>query len=116
MAAKRIIKPGPNEPLTDCPFTGKPMKLEYNERLGQYRMLGDFWVTHWYEEKQALLYDVSQRMGVPPRFVRRHIVEVREREPPPSDPMVGVGASDAVKESIHEAVDRVVRGGSRGTG
>jgi hypothetical protein len=106
---KRVMTVGPSEPISTCPFTGAPMQLEYNERLGQYRMKGDFWVSQWYESKQALLYDTSQRNGVPPGFARRTIVEVREREPPPSDPRVGLGASDALKESINEAVDRVVR-------
>lgn len=106
----RVPRLGSKEPNTKCPFTGGDIEIEFNEILGQYRGLGPFWVTQWYDERQALLYDLSQRGGVAPNFPRRVLVEVRDREPPPPDPREGLGASDAVKEQINETIDRVLRG------
>jgi hypothetical protein len=108
----RVPRLGPKDPVLTCPFTGEPLEIEFNEILGQYRAVGKLWVTHWYDERQALLYDISQRDGVAPNFPRRIIVEVKDREPPPPDPRAGLGASDAVKEQISEKIDEILRGGA----
>jgi hypothetical protein len=110
MQKVKVWRP-PTQPILICPFTDADLVVEA-QPIGpagedMYRVRGKFWVTVWYNDKEALLYDISQREGLAPAFPRNRVPvlqSVREIEEPPSDPTTGLGVLSDRGAEIVEAM------------
>ena len=80
-----------------CPFDGEPLKIEELPiglcKTPMFKAVGRFWQTKWYSSREGLIADIGMRAGrrqMPPD-VTPSLVEIRERQPPPSNPAEGLG-------------------------
>ena len=106
-----------SKPSTVCPFTGEELEIVLLRRgpydLDAYQARGRFWYTRVFDSKEALLWHLGHRGGVPPSFPAGPEVpkiSVRNREPPAPDPAVEDRAqAKELEDATKEAVDRIVR-------
>jgi len=74
-----------------CPYSGRRLKLVFNERLRKWRAATFFAPVKVYPSEDDAWYELSFRNGVAPAFLRRpEPVEVARR-PGPGGPADGLG-------------------------
>ena len=116
--------PKPRKPaekaLLTCPFTGAPIetvRTDSGHWLGRVAVEGlGGYVTQLFDSRTELVFFLSTRDGVRPNLPQRIHIEVRDREPPPPDPVAAEmeqqeELSEAVDAVVDEAIDRVRRTG-----
>lgn len=95
--AIRLLRRRNGQPYTGplrCPYTGEPLAVSEVPGTGKYRVVGRYFTPRaFFADKQAMLYAISFRDGVPPAFPEKHVIEVRDLEPV-SDPTRGLRVSD----------------------
>lgn len=69
-----------------CPFTGEPVQVIFNERLGSYMAFGPFWSTKWFNFREDLEHALSHRAGKKPTVKKRQPITATVKEEPPENP------------------------------
>jgi hypothetical protein len=93
-----------------CPFTNQALTLKKLSN-GSWQGAGAFYFTKLYDTKRSLLFDLLRRKGKDPSFDRSVTIEVKDREPPPTDPMADiVEGMKKTKDKADEFVDKLIGG------
>jgi len=98
--------------IAKCPFTGEAIEVRHNAGARTLQGIGKFWMTALYDDdsvgRQELMYDLLTRGGRAPRFSRRPVIKVMEREAPVPD-HEAQGAAER-REAVDEFIERQAQG------
>lgn len=87
-----------------CAYLGTPVEIVW-VAVGKWQARGTFFTPRsFFEDKQELLYAVSARNGVEPAFPKKHVIQVREVEPPELSPIEDTTVATEIGNEVAEAL------------